>query len=538
MVAGFACLRRDREDGLQVTVASAPFAPTADPSSDVTLPDIFGLETVQPDLGVLAEEFDPTPNPHLTDPVGWVREKEFVWSVQASILDSLVDNRYTAVPSAHGPGKSWSAARAAAWWLDVHPEGEAFVVTTAPTWAQVKAILWREIRAAKRKRGLPGRTTLNCEWYLGGSRIGDEDEMLVAYGRKPADYDQAAFQGIHARYVLVIVDEASGVPRLLFEAIDSIVTNIHARVLAVGNPDDPASEFAKICRPGSGWNVIPVSAFDTPAFTGEEVPEALLEMLPSREWVEERKRRWGEGSPIYQSKVLGQFPDIGEDTLVGPKLIRQAQALDLSGEAIADPGQWGWDVARYGSDKTVGYLNRGGVIRKEYESAKTSTMETAGQIKRRLKPRVGSTPAVIDVIGVGAGVVDRLREQRVKGIVPFNASNAAHEPERFVNRRAEIYWHFREDLEAGLIDLPPEGEDDDLIAQLGAIKWSVDSRGRVKVESKDDMKKRGLPSPDHLDAAVYSSVRGARSRTLPNAELAKSEQHDNTMTGDLLTREM
>ena len=132
----------------------------------------------------------------------------------------------------------------------------------------------------------------------------------MAYGRKPADYDPAAFQGIHARYVLVIIDEAGGVPKSIFDAVDAVdalATNIDARVVAVGNPDDPASHFATIYKPGSGWHVETISALDTPACTGEEVPAELLPLLVSPEWVEERKLRWGVTSPIYQSKVLGEF---------------------------------------------------------------------------------------------------------------------------------------------------------------------------------------------------------------------------------------
>jgi hypothetical protein len=136
-------------------------------------------------------------------------------------------------------------SRLALWWIDVHPPGEAFVVTTAPTTPQVEAILWRYMGNAHKKGGLPGRITLDAKWYIGNE--------LVAYGRKPADYDPAAFQGIHARYVLVIIDEAGGVPKSIFDAVDALATNVDARVVAVGNPDDPASHFATICKPGSGW---------------------------------------------------------------------------------------------------------------------------------------------------------------------------------------------------------------------------------------------------------------------------------------------
>lgn len=499
--------------------------------------ELFGAKPPAIDAAAIAEEFDPTPHPYLSDPVGWIATHDHIWSKQREIAASVAVNRYTAVPSAHGPGKSWTAARIVAWWLDVHKMDEVFAVTTAPTWAQVQAILWRELRMAKAKRDLPGRTTLDARWYMGGSRMGDEDEQLVAYGRKPADYDQAAFQGIHARYVLVVVDEASGVPKLLFDAIDSLATNVHARVLAIGNPDDPASEFANICRPGSGWNVIPISVYDTPAFTDEEVPDNLYDLLPSKEWVEERKKRWGENSPIYQSKVLGRFPDIGEDTLIQPKAIRTAQEdVDHSGAALKDKGQYGVDVARFGSNKTVIYRNRAGHIRKVYESAKTATTETAGQVRLRVDPHKGGVPAVIDADGIGGGVIDILAEDRIRGIVPFRGGLEPLDKQRFVNRRSELYWTFSEAVANGEVDLDPD--DDDLAAQLGAIKWKLDSKGRIRLETKEEMSKRGVASPDHADAAVLSWMPGARWLPDLDRHRAGREEEDNTLTSDLLEREL
>jgi hypothetical protein len=499
--------------------------------STLTAEDVFGTAEAVFNPEHLAEQFDPTPHDLVDEPVEWITGSEFVWSKQREIAESVAEHRHTAVQACHGPGKSFLAARLACWWIDTRPVGEAFVVTTAPTWSQVKSILWREIRSARRKRDLDGRTTLACEWYRGGKRIGDEEEQLVALGRKPADYDQAAFQGIHARYVLVIIDEGSGVPKLLYDAVDSLATNIHSRVLAIGNPDDPASEFAKVCGPGSGWKVHKISVLDTPAFTGEEVPDGLLDLLPSKEWVAERKSRWGESSPIYQSKVLGEFPEIGEDTLISPALIRKAEEQELPG---LEKGQYGWDIARYGSNKTVGYRYRGGVVRQVYEASKQSTMKTAGAIHAEVEPHKGGVPAWVDADGIGGGVVDRLWEQRVKGIQAFHGGVAANEPDRFVNRRSEVWWNFRELMEDGRIDLAPAGEDDDLKAQLGAIKWGLDSKGRIAVETKKEMAKRGLPSPDHADGAVMSAVRSVQ---MPQRENGRGRTEE-SLTGDLMTREM
>jgi hypothetical protein len=186
-------------------------------------------------------------------------------------------------------------SRLALWRIDLHPPGESFVVTTAPTTPQVEAILWRYMGNAHKKDGLPGRITLDAKWYSAMN-----SSPTVA---SPPTTTRLLFEGIPARYVLVIIDEAGGVPKSIFDAVDALATNIDARVVAVGNPDNPASHFATICKPGSGWHVETISAFDTPAYTGEKVLEELLPLLVSPEWVEERKVRWGVTSPIYQSKV-------------------------------------------------------------------------------------------------------------------------------------------------------------------------------------------------------------------------------------------
>ena len=178
------------------------------------------------------------------DPVGFVCGPlgEELWSKQREIAEAVREHRHVAVRSAHDTGKSFIASRLAAWWLSVHAPGEAFVVTTAPTFAQVRAILWREIHRAHQRGKLPGRVN-QTEWWIDGE--------IVAYGRKPADYDDHAFQGIHARYVLVILDEACGIPSSLWTAVETLATNEHSRVLAIGNPDSPLSQFKRVCEEDS-----------------------------------------------------------------------------------------------------------------------------------------------------------------------------------------------------------------------------------------------------------------------------------------------
>jgi hypothetical protein len=475
---------------------------------------------------------------YVRDPAGWVQDKlsEHLWSKQREIAESVRDNRYTAVQSCHDAGKSFCASRLVAWWLSVHPDGDAFAVTTAPTAAQVSAILWREIRRAHRKGGLPGYTTQGAvpEWKLA-------DGELIGYGRKPADEDQAAFQGIHALHPLIVVDEAGGVPKNLFDAVDALATNENARVLAIGNPDAPSSHFASVCKPGSGWNVIRIDGLQTPNMTAEalaelpeladlfarlglepvdeDVPDNLRPLLLSPLWVAERIHRWGVESPIFTAKVRGEFPDIGEDVLIPPSWIRAAQ------ERTLDPGPWsvlGVDVARFGSDRSVFMLRRGSVARMVGDHSKQATTVTTGQVIAA-KREYGVDEIRVDGVGVGGGVVDQLLEQG-HDVVDMQAGGAAIDSEHFLNARAEWYWALRERLEAGDMDLDPA--DDELAAQLGAIKYKFTSRGQIQIESKVDSKKRGLPSPDRADALMLTAGRVA-----PPDDVVEDAEHDEYTIG-------
>ena len=454
-----------------------------------------------------------TPEPEKplpTDPVEWITSElgEHLWSKQREVARSVVTTRRTMVPAAHGVGKSFLAARIAAYWIAAHPVGEAFVVTSAPTGAQVKAILWRELQIAHRRAGLQGRLvglsgSAIPEWRIGPAG----DDQLVAFGRKPMDLaspEEAmqAFQGIHARYVLLIFDEATGIPAWLWGAGDSLLTNESARLLAIGNPDDASSQFAQECKPGrANTNVITISALDSPNLTGEWVPEFLREMLVTRTWVEEAADRWGRQSPLYQSKVLAAFPDTSDTSVISPAMIRAAHDADLEGSA---PGSYGLDVARFGRDRSALYRVRGGVARLVDTWAKLDTVQTTARTIAHVQG-TRDVPVVVDADGLGAGVYDQLIAQGVRA-VPFTMAARVLEKERFADRRSELWWAYREMMEAGEVDLDPD--DLDLAAQLQQPRWRLDARGRIRIETKDEMRKRGLPSPDRADAVIMAEMGG------------------------------
>lgn len=435
------------------------------------------------------------------DPALFVKErlKEHLWSTQQAIAQSLVSNRGTAVPSCHGSGKSFLAARLAAWWLCTAPPGDAFVVSSAPTGRQVRTILWREIGRVHAKAKLPGRTN-QTEWMM---EMPAGNEEIVAFGMKPDDMSPTAFQGIHARRVLVVFDEACGIASALWDAADSLISNDDSRFLAIGNPDDPDTEFCKVCKPGSGFNVIHVSAFDTPNFTKEPVPEYLPHLLVGHTWVEEKRRKWGEGNPFWISKVLGQFPDNTVDGLIPMRWIRQAQERDLQ---PSFPHEMGLDVGG-GANKSTYCDRQGPVYRIVRRDQNPDTMATCGELvaflnkKEYLDASIPITRAKVDEIGIGRGVVNRAHELKYRDrVIGVNVSRPAKDDKHFANIRAEGYWGLREIFQIGNIDI--DSEDEDLAAQLVDLKYHRNSRGQIQMESKSQMK----ISPDDADSLMLASL--------------------------------
>ncbi len=405
--------------------------------------------------------------------------------------------------SCHEVGKSYVASRLVAWWLAAHPPGSAFVVTTAPTFHQVRGVLWREIGRAHRKGSLPGRVN-QTEWWIG--------EEMVAFGRKPADTDPTAFQGIHAQYVLVVLDEACGIPRELWTAAGSLTANDNSRILAIGNPDDPGSHFAEVCKPGSGWHQVQIGYSDSPNFTNEPIDEKLRPLLIGPVYVQEMRHDVGEESAPYISKVLGEFPDDAEDGVVRVSAARRCQ---LQSEHLAEdlaPIELGWDVGG-GGDKSVVYLRHGAkAMRPFYPRGGSEAMAQVGDVVQIIND-TGAQAIKVDVIGIGWGVAGRLEELRHEGVhrarvVKVNVGASSTRPARFPKLRDQIWWEVGRELsEDGGWDLSEC--DDIVVSQLIAPKYTLDSAGRVKVEPKADTRARIGRSPDDADALLLSFYTGA-----------------------------
>ena len=442
------------------------------------------------------------------------------------MLDALANNRRVAVKSGNGLGKDFTAAVAVLWYLHGHDPG--IVLSTAPTFRQVRHVLWRQIRRLHRGvADLLGGRLLDTRWELA------EDRYALGLSADGADQ----FQGFHCENVLVVVDEAEGVDEEIYEAVEAVMTSENPSLLLIGNPTRTDGSFHRAFHEEAGiYRTFTISALESPNVTAGRVE---IPGLVTAEWVEERRAVWHENSDRYRSRVLGEFPRRGEDNLIAMEDIEAAvyqgeDELDEftgikgmngmegmflpEGGMVGGPGEVagaglkpvltvggegrvviGVDVARFGSDRTVVLMRRGDTVASIRAFSRIDTMETAGQVM--VAVREHRPDAVnVDVIGIGAGLADRLREQGV----PARGINVAERPRRdrtCANLRAEGYQSLARRFRDRRIHIPRDAE---LISELATLRYEYDSRGRLLMESKASMKKRGLGSPDKADALMLA----------------------------------
>jgi hypothetical protein len=455
-----------------------------------------------------------------SDPQAWLSDvlgKRW-YSKQVEIVESFLSSSRTAVKSANGCGKSAVVADLISWVVAVFPPHDTLSIVSAPTLSQIEKVIFAYLKVNKGLADvgglpLPGRITETLAWKLDG---GQGSEFLV-FGKRPSDQDiVSSFQGTRKQNTFVFLDEAGGLPQDMFTAAEAVATGAGSRILAIGNPDRRGTEFHKIFtdpRISQDWALHTISAFDLPTFTGEAVypeeakQESLLSGLTSVDWVEHKKRAWGEDSARYKAKVLGEFPDEADNTFFAQNVLDVAFDTVIVEDAAVRP-TLGLDVARFGADENVLYENRGGRLRRIDSWSKVDLIETARRVHGHAQ-RVAASVVNVDVNGVGGGVVDslvRLDEfgDAVYRVGAINNSVASPDSSRWLNARAWYYDSFREMMGSGLLDL--DYDDSELREELISQTYKFSSRGAIQMTSKDEMKRSGMGSPDNLDAAILASI--------------------------------
>lgn len=428
-----------------------------------------------------------------------------LWSRQRDIAASVQASRRTAVAAGHAVGKSYLAAVLTAWWAQTRPGG--MVITTAPTRDQVHGILWEEIRDLHQRLSLPGRALDNDTWKIG--------TRLAAWGRKPpdraagSDFDPSTFQGFHrSAGVLMILDEAGGIPEWLWTAAETVTTETASRILAIGNPDNPGSHFAKVCSPGyPGWSQFQISVFDSPNFTGEPVPPHVAAALVGPGWEAERLAEWGADDPRYISKVLARFPSDHPMQVVSIADLIGCQFAEPRAESELVPVELGVDVGGGGDWTTI--RERRGVRAGRSWRQLTPDPATAARLVLMAIRETGAVSVKVDATGIGWGLVGELRNAGARGehgakVHAVMVGQAASDPLKFVNLRAELWWSVgRESSQQRTWDLSSMEDADKAVADLVLPRWQLDPKGRILIEPKDKIRERtGGRSPDDGDALL------------------------------------
>lgn len=460
------------------------------------------------------------------DPVGFIQKGlgEVLWSKQVEIARSVVENQRTAVSACHAPGKSHLSARIVAWWIASHAPGTALAITIAPTHRQVRNIIWPHIRRCHFLAKLPGEV-LTQTWKFGGD--------IVAYGFSPSPYDEAATQGIHAPNLLIVVDEAGGIGEVVGQALEALMTGGNTRLLLLGNPPtDQEDSWFERCYESPLYNTITIGAYDTPNFTGEEVglcktcppqvPEhKITKHLVDQRWVDDVVAEFGEDSPFVEARVWARFPRSTANKVIPFSWTEKAADNEkpIPGHII----RLGIDIAADGGDEFVIAKADGYTVTVEHRSsgkANENAVDVANVCLQHIREAEkqhadrgipDKVKVKIDTIGVGWGVVSLLQTWGKEGrhsatIVPVNVAERAKDPEKFRNIRAELWWNGRilfQPRDNGEQDVRLPG-DRKIMSQLAGPTFKADSSGRIQIETKAEMKRRGVTSPDRAEAVLLA----------------------------------
>lgn len=416
-----------------------------------------------------------------------------LWPRQVEALRAISESPRVCVRSGHKVGKSTIDIVAAAWWACTRHR--ARVIMTAPTARQVRMVLWKELKRAHRMSRAPLGGTLHATPSTGW-QFNDGREVV---GFTADDNDN--FSGISGPNILWIADEASGISEEIFEAIEGNAA-AGVRILMTGNPTQTVGTFFESFGLKSQfWNQIHISS--------REAAEQNIPGLATRAWCDEHLAMWGEDSPLYQIKVLGNFALQSSDAVVPLSLVLAAN--ERWGDTRGDgPLVLGVDVARFGDDDSIISPRRGRKVYAMRAHHGLDTVAIAGEVRSvalELRKNNETVTVNVDTCGIGGGVADVLRSYALDwlDIVDVNSAETSDDEDLFPNLRSQLCFAVADFLKDGGA-LP---QDSALDGELIAARYSIDPRGRRKVESKDDIKKRlpGGRSPDRADAVALSIYR-------------------------------
>lgn len=462
---------------------------------------------------------------------------------QRRICQVVSGNERVAISACHDVGKSFICARLVLALGSLYPGAK--IITTAPTYLQVKQLLWSEIRNGHRTSRYPlGGEMLLTQWKIRDDWFALGFSPQKQAGANEAQGTASSFQGFHGGLVVVVFDEATGIPKQIWDQAEGLMTSANVKWVAIGNPTSRNSEFFQ-CFKSPAWHKIYLSCFDSPNLIANGITDlaALIRevdyvrslseegqqtrfksykiiqpKLLSLSWVVAMAIKWGIEHPLFVSKVLGRFPEEDDHTLIPLGVVEQAQIREGS-FTRDDPVSIGVDVARFGSDKSVITTLRAHAHSNTRVLVKRDTGEVAGEVIQEITGllKEGCNPrkmvVVVDATGIGSGVVDQLIQAQREGVIPYDIEirechfgegfeTESEDRRMYFNLKAKLFVQLASDLKSSLC-LSPESV---YLEELPTIIYRFDPKGRYMIESKDEYKKRtGRPSPDHADSLALSN---------------------------------
>ena len=422
------------------------------------------------------------------DPVLFVKEVLGVepdeW--QKDFLNAVASGeRKISIRSGHGVGKSTTASWAMLWFLLTRYPVK--VVVTAPTSAQLYDALFAELKRWVKELPQPIQDLLDVKQERIELKASATEAFISA--RTSRAEQPEALQGVHSDNVMLVADEASGVPEAVFEAAAGSMSGHNALTILLGNPVRSSGFFFDTHnRLKDEWWTKRVSCIDSARV--------------SKEYVDDMKSRYGEESNAFRIRVLGEFPKSDDDTIIPMDLLESAKHRDTRAYEDA-PIIWGLDVARFGSDSSVLCKRQSNVVHTLERWRNLDLMQLTGAVVAQYEAcdhKNRPAEILVDSIGLGAGVVDRLRELKL----PARGINVSESPAMggtYLNLRAELWHKAKAWLEKRDCKIP---NNEDLIGELATVRYTFTSNGKIKIESKDDIRRRGLKSPDMADAFVLT----------------------------------
>lgn len=386
-----------------------------------------------------------------------------------------------ATASGHGIGKTAVVAWVIDWAMSTRPQMSGIV--TANTMMQLSSKTWREV-------ALWHKRLINRHWFKWSAtkfwHVQHPETWFVS-ATPNSEHNSEAFAGLHAKYVLIIFDEASAIADKIWEVTEGAMTTPRAIWLVFGNPTRNTGRF-KDCF-----------TTDKKRWTTRHVDSRTAKMTNKKEldeWIE----TYGLDSDFVRVRVLGQFPRQGAMQFIPSDTVEKAMLQEAPYEAwCLIPVVIGVDVARYGDDKSTIAIRQGRKLHEIRKFREINTMQLAAEVVAAMKDYAGAAAVFVDGVGVGAGVVDRL-QMLGHPVIEINGGAKAFDETQFYNATAEQWYRMREWIKGA--DLPPK--DHELRLALIGREYFFDDKERIRLERKIDMKKRGLSSPDEADALAHT----------------------------------